>query len=339
MKCFSLLLKKGFTLVEMLVTMTVLLVLGLIVSQLIQAVSQTTSLTQSSADAASQARLAFDRIALDLSFLVKRPDVDFYAKDLQTSLANANYSSDDPNTLLLFLSSVTSPSSSVSVANNRGISLVAYQVNLHPDNEGKRCLVRSGITIRRNLGTSQGFMGIKSNGLPVQFHSSDAGMLASLLPTAPTANQSNDYDVLAHGVIHMAIGFQLFPDEKSVVLKDGTMITRAQGQVVYSPPVRGFMTNPSQDYIDVDRIASLVVSVVAVDVETLKLLNNSHLVSLASVFEGPLPQDNLPLKVWGPISDALVTNASLSTIPLSARQSIRLFQRFFPVTLYQSNSL
>src|SRR4029079_19396696 len=73
-------LKHAFTLVELMVTMAVLALLVLFVSSLVNSAATITTLGNKRMDADTQARQLLDRMAVDFSQMVKRDDVDFFAK-------------------------------------------------------------------------------------------------------------------------------------------------------------------------------------------------------------------------------------------------------------------
>ncbi|XHR26706.1 MAG: type II secretion system protein J [Chthoniobacteraceae bacterium] len=315
----------GFTLIEILAAISILMILAIIIVQITSTITHTTKLSNRAIDAAMQARLAFDRIGLDLEGLVKRSDTDFLAQ---------NAASGTNTSLLLFISSVTSPASSPS--NNRGLSIIAYQVNVHADNNGLPCLIRSGQSIPwSNAGgtlSCAGFMGLQPNGLPLSFSSS---AFDAFLP------KTADFDVLAEGVIRMVIGFQLYPDNLAVTLADGTTIDNARGQIVYSPPIRALTPSgggAAVNYIDLSRISALVIGLVALDLPTLRLLSASQIATLGNAF--PVPANKLsPLRAWGSKAEQAASDPSFSTIPLPARQAVRVFERSYPVTPFATQAL
>jgi len=126
--------RHGFSLVEILVAITVLAVLVLIVAQF---VSHTTTITRTGNrhfDTDAEARMIFDRMAVDFNQMVKRTDVDYYLKGGTTrypghsaghSKGGGQSGQTDLNDYIGFYSQVpgystTSPSS---------VSLVAYRIN------------------------------------------------------------------------------------------------------------------------------------------------------------------------------------------------------------------
>lgn len=341
---------KAFTLVELMVAMTVLAIIGALLFQIVSATTLTTTLSNRNVDAASQTRVVFDRMQTDLSKMVRRPEADFLA-------GNSLSPTSPPRPLLQFFSALPSPGISPS-ANNRGLSLVSYEVRAHGDNvdasKSKRlCLTRAALPVPWNTGgysldgrpwaPKAVFMGLKGNGLPVRMDDTAAQSPDAFFPEAlrPDGGDSSvDFDVLAPGVIRMAIGFQLYADGGKVSLAsspDGQI--DSMGQVVYSPPIRKLKPNDGGAdvaYIDVDRIAALIVGVVAVDSETLRLLSAKNVSDIAAVF--PLPEDQtLPVQTW--FSIARNPASFDSSIPLPARQSVRVYQRAFPVTPFGQKGL
>lgn len=293
--------RRAFTLLEILVAVAITALIGVLIVQLISATTTATQQSNRGIDAASQARLAFDRLNLDLSARVRRMDVDLTASpDLAAGSAP-----------LLFFSEVTS--AGIPSADNRGVSLVGYRIGTSPETP-RRCLLRAGAP----LSWSQaGFIGTSTNGLPTP------------LSSAPVALADADFDALAPAVIHAAMGFQLYPDGQPATLQNGSQVTSCRGQIVYSPPVRRDASGQPTALVDPSRIAALIVGVVAMDPRTMERLTDSQVGALAAAFS--LPDDGiLPMAKWGPIAD----NASGldPSVPLSARQSLRVFQRAFPIT-------
>ena len=70
----------AFTLAELLVSCGVLVLLVLLFTQLLNSAATITTLGHKQMDADSQARQLLDRMAIDFAQLVKRNDVDFFAK-------------------------------------------------------------------------------------------------------------------------------------------------------------------------------------------------------------------------------------------------------------------
>lgn len=111
----------GFTLAELVVTVGVLVLLVLVFTQLFTSTASITALDDKRMDADSQARQLLDRMAIDFAQLVKRSDVDFFAKGTAAAGAMAG------NDQIAFYSGV--PGYYPTSSNQSPVSLVAYRVN------------------------------------------------------------------------------------------------------------------------------------------------------------------------------------------------------------------
>jgi type II secretory pathway pseudopilin PulG len=320
----------GFTLIEILVAMVVLILLGIILTQIISSVARATPLSNQMVDADSQARLVLGRMGADLSALVKRPDVPFQA-------VNAPVATSNPTTLLYFVSGVPSADTRISsTAVIRDVSIVAYQVaspvadNAGPDGFERPCLVRAGLAIPW---TMSGYFGLDATGMPLTYTS----IPTSFLPQ--TTGSTSDFDILSKGVIRLVVGFQLYPDNQPVALSDNPTVSigNAIGQVVYQPPIRAAVPyggGTTVYVVDLSRISAIVVGIVVIDLNSLMLLTSTQVTSLGNAF--PVPANgNLPVPSWGPIANA--PSSLPASIPLPARQALRVFQRFYPVTPFASH--
>src|SRR6266478_1974837 len=71
---------KAFTLAELLASIAILTLLILIVTKMVNSASTITTMGNKRMDADSQARPVLDRMAVDFTQIVKRPDVDYFLK-------------------------------------------------------------------------------------------------------------------------------------------------------------------------------------------------------------------------------------------------------------------
>jgi type II secretory pathway pseudopilin PulG len=316
MKQYSRKMNSGaFTLVEILASLTVLALIGIIIAQITKAAIDTTRISNRSVDATAQARISFDRIRLDVESLLRRQDVDF--------VANNNVAGDD---ILRFLSEVVS--SGVPAASNRGVSFIGYRVAPTANRPGidgnpRSCLLRAGKPVSWS---DTSIAGLDSNGLPVFFSGT----------SFPYVFQDTDYDVLGPGVFRMVVGFRLYPDGDPVTLEGGgsTATGTSLGQLVYQLPMRSISPSDGSAAVlvpDLKRIGALVVGLVVMNEESANILNNAQITSLISAFADPVSET--PVELWSPVADGLASDASLSTIPLTARQSVRVYQKAFQITL------
>jgi len=109
----------GFTLLELLVAMAVLALIATLVVQWMGGVQKVTDWGQRRMDADAQALALFDRMALDIAQMVRRPDIDCFLKD------NAN--PQPGNDQIAFFSQV--PGYYPATGSESPFSVVGYRVN------------------------------------------------------------------------------------------------------------------------------------------------------------------------------------------------------------------
>src|SRR4051812_47443399 len=117
--------RAAFTLAELVVSVGVLVVLVLLFTQLLKSTASITTLGHKQMDADSQARQVLDRVAVDFAQMVKRSDVDYFAKG--TAAPNSVGGTMAGNDLIAFFSAV--PGYYPSTGSQSPVSLVAYRVN------------------------------------------------------------------------------------------------------------------------------------------------------------------------------------------------------------------
>ena len=105
--------------------MGVLVLLVLLFTQLLNSAATITTLGHKQMDADSQARQLLDRMAIDFAQLVKRSDVDFFAKG--TVAPNSVGGAMAGNDQIAFYSAV--PGYYPSTGSQSPVSLVAYRIN------------------------------------------------------------------------------------------------------------------------------------------------------------------------------------------------------------------
>jgi type II secretory pathway pseudopilin PulG len=115
----------AFTLAELLVSVGVLVLLVLLATQLLNSAVTITNLGHKQMGADSQARQLLDRMAIDFAQLVKRSDVDFWAKG--TVAPNSVGGAMAGNDQITFYSTV--PGYYPSSGSQSPVSLVAYRIN------------------------------------------------------------------------------------------------------------------------------------------------------------------------------------------------------------------
>src|SRR6266480_3113965 len=128
---------RGFTLAELLVSVFVVTIIILMVAQLMTSATAITRTGNKHVDTDTQARVVFDRMALDFAQMVKRTDVDYYVKQRSGYNGHGNghgwgrgHNGDLGSDQMAFFSHVPGyyPDGYVS-GQQSPISLVAYRVN------------------------------------------------------------------------------------------------------------------------------------------------------------------------------------------------------------------
>src|SRR6266853_2804614 len=130
---------RAFTLAELLVSVFVLGVLVFLLTQLVNSAATVTILGHKRMDADSQARMVFDRMAVDFSHMVKRSDVDYYLKN---PAANPPAPQTNQNDQIAFYSN--GPGYYPATGAQSPLSLVGYRVNSDPTNRAYNKLERLG---------------------------------------------------------------------------------------------------------------------------------------------------------------------------------------------------
>jgi hypothetical protein len=208
---FTLLKQRGrvsaFTLAELVVSVGVLVLLVFLASQLLKSTATITTLGQKQMDADAQARQLLDRMAVDFAQLVKRTDLDFFAKG--TDAPNSVGGPMTGNDQIAFYSAV--PGYYPPTGAQSPVSLVAYRVNSLSTSSSYNKLERMGKGLVWN--------GVSQTDIPVVF------MPLRISATWPAATSSSASDTAAYEVM----GPQVFRFEYCYLL-------RANGGLSITPP-------------------------------------------------------------------------------------------------------
>src|ERR1051325_2172329 len=126
----------GFTIAELLVSIVVVVIITLIASQLMTSATAITRTGHKHFDTDTQARVVFDRMALDFGQMVKRTDVDYYIKQANNYNGHGNghgcgrgRNNDKGSDQMAFYTQVPGYYPAGSATGQSPISLVAYRVN------------------------------------------------------------------------------------------------------------------------------------------------------------------------------------------------------------------
>jgi hypothetical protein len=198
--------RAAFTLAELLVTVSVLALLVLLFTQLLNSAATITTLGHKQMDADSQARQLLDRMAIDFAQMVKRNDVDLFAKG--TAAPNSVGGAMAGNDRIAFYSTV--PGYYPSTGSQSPVSLVAYRINS-----------LSGATAfnkMERLGKGLVWNAVSTTDIPVVFLPLTIGpSVTSVTGTWPAAVSST----VPH-TAYEVIGPQVFRFEYCYLLTDGS---------------------------------------------------------------------------------------------------------------------
>ena len=167
---------KGFTIVELLVSVAELTVLVLLVSRLFSSAASVTTSGNKRMDMEGQLRPLFDRMAIDLAAIVKRPDVDYFLK----SSTNGQVGNDQ----MAFYCSV--PGYYPSTGSPSPISLVAYRINSTTGSSTFSKLER--------MAKGLVWTGVSSTDTPIVFLPLT---INNAWPAATNSNTDADYELIA----------------------------------------------------------------------------------------------------------------------------------------------
>ncbi|MES2309510.1 MAG: type II secretion system protein [Verrucomicrobiota bacterium] len=199
------------------------------------------------------------------------------------------FDAENKGDVLRFISQVSAP------RGDRGVALVGYQ--MQNDSENKPFLARGVHGYEWN---EAGFMGITSKGTPVS--------LLSL--TGDLGLSDSEYDALSLGVLKVALSYQKKSDGK---LYNKMPTYQSAGATLPA------LTN----------LASLVVSVAVVDLETRKQLQSKEFEMIQQRL-GNAPEGVTSLEYWSGVADDDFKHFS-EGLPPNAAKAVRFYQRFYPM--------
>jgi hypothetical protein len=232
----------AFTIGELLVSVGVLVLLVLLATRLLNSAATITTLGHKKMDADSQARQMLDRMAIDFAQMVKRSDVDFFAKG--TVAPNSVGGTMAGNDLIAFYSAVPGYyPSGYSAGQQSPVSLVAYRVNSDSTSSAYNKLERMGKGLVWNA--------VSLTDTPVVF------MPLTFFVTWPAATSSSASDTA-----YEVIGPQVFRFEYRYLLTDGSLSITAPASV--------------------SGISAIIADIAVIDSNSKVLLTNAQITSLAA---------------------------------------------------------
>lgn len=340
----------GFTLVELLVSMGVL---ALLLAMVAQVVSSTTTITTGSRkhmDADGQARLLFDRMAIDLGKMPKRTDLDCL------------FSKQTGNDKMFFYSEAPaySSSSGPTFAQLSPVALVGYRVNATYQLErlGKMLTWDGSFSSATSPGAVVFLSYSGANTAPLAA-STLAGNWTTTIGASPSySGTDSDYHVVNDQVFRLEYCFQLKNGTYSTTYYNPTFTNQLGG---VRPPAAtddvnlGYKVGSWWNYNYVDyvctnnaagaatwavsdqrlkNVSAIVVALGILDTNSRKM--TTSLTSLATAFADPADSSSelaksppvLMAETWRTKLNS-VGFATVAGIPQSAASQVRIYQRAF----------
>jgi hypothetical protein len=269
--------------------------LVLLFTQLLNSAATITTLGHKQMDVDSQARQLLDRMSIDFAQLVKRSDLDFFAKG--TVPPNTAGGAMPGNDRMAFYSAV--PGYYPPTGSQSPVSLVAYRVNSDSTSSSYNKLERMGKGLVWN--------GVSATDTPVVFMPLTIGPSASSVTgTWPAATSSTISDAA-----YEVIGPQVFRFEYCYLRTDGTLSI--------TPPT------------NVSGIAAIIADIAVIDPKSKVLVTDAQLATLNGA-SGALPvlvdyaAGMVPGQLRNNWQNTLNAN---TTLPRPALSGVRLYERSF----------
>lgn len=303
----------GFTLVEVLVSITVLGLMMVGVAQMLNSAALASSGSFKHLDADTQARMALDRIALDLSKISHRGDVDYYFAKNLTSTTPGN------DQLAVFSeSSGYYPSGVTGATQGSDLSLVGYRINSKNQLE-RLCkgLVWNGVA------TSAPSM---VYGAPAT-----AGTLINATwPNVEGSGTDADYQVIGDQIFRLEYCFLVSAPDYGALYTAPSSIPTSTTSYLTDVPYASPDTSPN----GLQDVVAVVVSIAVLDADSQKIattLNPSAMTTAAKDLDdvaaspsgSAIPVGSLPLTLWK--ADLAKNNLGL---PKSVAGQVRFYQRY-----------
>jgi prepilin-type N-terminal cleavage/methylation domain-containing protein len=299
---------QAFTLIEMLVAVAVLAMIVVLVARAVNSVSAITSTASRRIETDTQVRPLFDRMAIDLAQMVKRPDVDFFGKG--TALGGVM----NGNDRIAFFSMV--PGDYPSSGSPSPFSLISYKINSSGAVANKAIFTRlqrmaRGLLMNGDASANNGTSPSLIDG-PIFFSPIS---IQSIWTTTVTSNATTDSK-------HELIGPNLLRFEYYYLLTSGSFSV-----VPWDTALAGHTTAAG-----LRDVAAVIVAVAAVDPKTRVLFDNTTVSTVSGTLvdysagggHGP----GWLTAQWRASLDS-PTNATVKTLSRSAVAAIRVYERYF----------
>lgn len=294
--------RHAFTLVEILVSITVLTLLVVLVSQLTNSTASIVTHNRKHMDADSQARLVFNRIALDIGAMVKRSDVDYSSFKSPTE-------TQDGNDHFAFYSEgvgyFTGDPSSFTGNDRSAISLVSYAVLQDPARGGRMVLQRLSKALGWEADSGGGGKWRSMAFLPATLK----GQWNDLFTKDP------DYTTVGSEVFRMEYTYLLKPDNSDPANPKPARLSTTPWYIGSHSSVDGFRD-----------VAAIVVAIGVLDSNSNVIVDPNN-TSLAKALRDAEDGKDIMSSWVSVINDP--NFATLANIPKPAASAVRVYQRYF----------
>jgi prepilin-type N-terminal cleavage/methylation domain-containing protein len=284
---------RAFTLLEIMVSVVVLTILIVLVSRIVGSASTITTLGNKRMDSDTQARLVFDRMAIDFAQMIKRSDVDAYVKGTDP---------ENGNDRIAFFSQI--PGYYPSPSYQSPISLIAYRINALAGSSSFNGMERMG----------KGLMwhGISSSYKPLLFGAPPTVSPAPLTTNWPGATTGDPTNVDYTDPDFQLVGPQIFRFEYFYLMKTGML--------AHTPPGPGM-----QD------VAAVCVDIASIDPKSRVLLSDNQIATLiGSLADFPNPPSaQAKISDLATSWQATLDGIPGTQMPRPAINGIRIYQRTF----------
>jgi len=314
----------GFTLAELLISVAVLVLLVLLASQLLNSAATVTVLGHKQMDADSQARQLLDRMAVDFAQMVKRSDVDYYAKS--SASAPLRRVLQPGNDQIAFYSNV--PGYYPSGGSQSPLSLVAYRV-YYPSPTPNPCadcnkLQRMGKGLLWNASTPSSGASLPSVVfIPIPIASAlSMGDLQTQTPTPTPTPAASPYWLqagnMATDLDYETLGSQIFRFEYFYLLRSG-----AFSDIPWD-------TNAGHIGIDgMQDVSAIVVDIAVIDPKSKVLLTDSEIATLTTPGNANFLTDYSLGMTPGQLRTQWQNTVNgIASLPRPALSGIRFYERY-----------
>ena len=299
--------RSGFTLIELLTAISVLTLMLLMVSQLVNSAATVMSTSGRHLDADTQARLLFNRMALDISGMMKRTDIDYSC--FKNAVSNPQVGNDQ----MAFYSETHGYFSGASQPAGTGkadLSLVAYMVA----ND-----TTSSTPVLQRLGKGLGWE-------PADTSATPAWNNVAYLPITLSSRWPNLFSTTTPDADYRTVGDLVFRMEYTYLLKPTTTQAATLSITPYYGTTGHTTINGFKD------VAAIVTTIAMLDNSSRKLVNDyTNLTSSLPDAKSPLTDTTYNGHVasaW----NAVVNSPTFSTtvnLPKTAVSSVRVYERYF----------